>query len=191
MEGIEEDVTYNVSLSPPSPSSMRPQQKDSACTNSNPTPDIVRSGSQSSESDSSLLSRTSSGYGSQDSQEGMYIIILLVTIILKLFITVTVAATGSTRLNLDGEPDFQLLYEFLVHLACRWEVIAINLGLEDEIDKIDADGQGVENKLRKALSKWKSTRSRPYTWHTVIEMLKQPTVQEIETARRIEDRLTN
>lgn len=90
---------------------------------------------------------------------------------------------------MDGKPDFQLLYEFLVHLACKWEVIAINLGLEDEIGKIDADGQDVDAKLRKTLLKWKSMHSRPYTWRTIIEMLKQPTVQENEAAKKIEDRL--
>lgn len=64
------------------------------------------------------------------------------------------------------------------------------MGLEDyELSLIDENKNNVEDKLLAVLSKWqrKNTADEPYTWRTIIGVLKRPSLQELSLARIIED----
>ena len=104
-----------------------------------------------------------------------------------------IATIGSTSL-LDSKPNIAKLLNDLVDIAWEWEAIAINLGLEvREIRGIEADitCKREESKLRKVLMKWsEKPLAKPFTWRTIIEVLKEPSLDQHHLADRIADRLS-
>ena len=78
------------------------------------------------------------------------------------------------------------LYNDLVLLASEWETVALNLGLVEDISNIDEDGKNVESKLRKVLIRWKTKRPKPYTWRTITEILREPSLEQNKLADKIE-----
>ncbi len=81
------------------------------------------------------------------------------------------------------------MYNFLAGIAHRWRDVAINLGLHKETESIDVDGHDSQSKLRRVLLKWERNNAEesPYTWRTIINALKQPTIGENALAKKISD----
>ena len=90
---------------------------------------------------------------------------------------------------MDSEPDISKLYNDLIELAPEWDAIAFNLGLMRDIRSIDKDARDVESKLRKMLMKWEEKRPKPYTWRTIIDILREPSLEQNQLADTIAGRL--
>ena len=75
----------------------------------------------------------------------------------------------------------------LVH---KWENLAVCLGLEKAIGRIDADGKKVADKLRTVLLTWKASppKEEPYSWQTIIKALEGPLLSEADLASQIKER---
>ena len=95
---------------------------------------------------------------------------------------------------LNSKPDISKLLNDLVDIAWEWEAIAINLGLEvREIRGIEADitCKREESKLRKVLMKWsEKPLAKPFTWQTIIEVLKEPSLDQHHLADKIAERVS-
>lgn len=94
---------------------------------------------------------------------------------------------AGTKEKLDEEPKFRILYNRLVKICDKWKCLAINLGLEAEIARIDGTGNKMEDKLFDVLTKWRkrNTTEEPYTWRTMITALQQPSLGEHSLAEEI------
>lgn len=89
---------------------------------------------------------------------------------------------------MDEEPKFSILYNYLIPICTTWRRLGVNLGLEEyELSLIDCDGNKMEDKLLAVLSQWrrKNTEDEPYTWRTIIDVLKRPSLKELSLARKI------
>ena len=103
-------------------------------------------------------------------------------------------ATGTVvdESKLDEAVDFRSLYNCLIPtIASKWRSLAVNLYLTEEIDKIEADGRGCEDKLMKVLLTWERSAGlrNPYTWRTIISALEQPSL--CGSKRRAEEIISN
>ena len=178
LEGIRENIAFNVLLLPSNTSSRK--LSCSASGSDSISSDNIRSPDRSGGSDP-LLTQSSSGYSSQGSQEGNREAFYSE----QLTLTSIVIAIG-----IDDEPRFQELWNHLYTLAVEWETIAIFLELGEETMAIEKDGTDVKDKLRRVLRKWERLRSRPYSWRTIIDVLEQPAMEAKRIASNIRAEIT-
>lgn len=86
--------------------------------------------------------------------------------------------------------EFLELVSSLISKAARWNELGLQLGLSpDELDRIRADSQTVEECLRKVLRKWYD-RAENRTWEEVIAALRSPLLEENKLAEELRKKCT-
>ena len=71
----------------------------------------------------------------------------------------------------------------------KWKLVGVQLEIEDVLLKsIQSSDQQLC--FMEVLDHWKSKGSPPYTWTTIINVLKTPSVREEKLARDLEDWLS-
>ena len=83
-------------------------------------------------------------------------------------------------------PDELKVLELLADISARWKIIGIALKIRgNTLDGID--GKNVINrlKLNSVIEAWKSTKSSPYTWETLISAIGGPIVDHKAKADEI------
>ena len=99
---------------------------------------------------------------------------------------------GSKYKGLESEPELSdLMNEVASKVLDKWKPISIQLGLTPEDQKcfIDATFGDPTQCFIFVFNVWKSRATSPYTWFTVIEALKAPSVGEMRLAQEITDKL--
>ena len=93
--------------------------------------------------------------------------------------------------TIDGEPDFHELYSKVIcEVATKWLTIGLELQLSTrELNEIDADNTRVAQKCYEVFQQWRRRETRPFTWGTVIHVLKSPAVGEPALAERLREYL--
>ena len=70
----------------------------------------------------------------------------------------------------------------------KWNRVAILLKLDSGVrNRIENDVKGCLNQFIAVLEEWSRSQSRPYTWKTLISVLKSDSVGEIALAERLEE----
>ena len=69
----------------------------------------------------------------------------------------------------------------------KWNQVAIQLKLDRGVrNRIENDVKGCLNQFIAVLEEWSRLQSRPYTWQTLISVLKSASVGEIALAEQLE-----
>ena len=69
----------------------------------------------------------------------------------------------------------------------KWNRVAIQLKLDRGVrNRIENDVKGCLDQFIAVLEEWSRSQSRPYTWQTLISVLKSVSVGEIALAERLE-----
>ena len=103
-----------------------------------------------------------------------------------------IADLGSKYKGLESEPELSdLMNEVASKVLDKWKQISIQLGLTPEDQKcfMDATFGDPTQCFIFVFNVWKSRATNPYTWSTVIEALKAPSVGEMRLAQEITDKL--
>ena len=95
------------------------------------------------------------------------------------------------ELNLTSNPTFQgLMNSVAVKTRSKWFEIGVQLGFTpDKLNALDKQHRGDSNLIfADIFSTWeKQPRNMPFTWSTVIDVLKSPLVGEITLAQNIQE----
>ena len=85
--------------------------------------------------------------------------------------------------------DFRDLLNNLLPKASRWELIGIQLGLnQDILDTIKANSlRNVEECLTEVLKRWYNSTPNP-TWREVVDALRTPALDELRLAQELEQK---
>ena len=103
-----------------------------------------------------------------------------------------IADLGSKYNGLESEPELSdLMNEVASKVLDKWKQISIQLRLTPEDQKcfMDATFGDPTQCFIFVFNVWKSRATSPYTWSTVIEALKAPSVGEMRLAQEITDKL--
>ena len=69
------------------------------------------------------------------------------------------------------------------HLTTKWYEVGLALALTpDELDKMKENHQGISD----VFMLWEQQSTRPFTWETLLAVLKSSTVNEPELAEQLE-----
>ena len=69
----------------------------------------------------------------------------------------------------------------------QWMKVAWQLELDNgDIQTIQKNQQDVFDKFMAVINKWKETLSRPFTWDTIVTVLKSDSVKETRLASELE-----
>ena len=94
--------------------------------------------------------------------------------------------------SLRRAPDIKELLNFVAAKAIdKWKMVGINLSImPDRLNCIESQYQGNEERYLEVFRQWRSNNNCPYTWFTIIDVLKAPIVQENQLANDLEEMLT-
>ena len=95
--------------------------------------------------------------------------------------------------TLDSKPDLaDLLEEVGSEVLAEWQVFALQLGVRSSaIEGIEKTERGDPKRcIFKALAQWEKSPSpkHPYTWHTVVQVLRKQIIDRPDVASRIEEK---
>ena len=69
----------------------------------------------------------------------------------------------------------------------QWMEVAWQLKLENgDIQRIEKNRQDVFDRFMAVINKWKETLSRPFTWDTLVAVLKSDSVKETRLASELQ-----
>ena len=94
--------------------------------------------------------------------------------------------------GLENEPELSdLMNKVASKVPGKWKQISIQLGLtpEDQNCFMDATFGDPTQCFIFVFNVWKSRATRPYTWSTIIQALKTPSVGELRLAQEITAKL--
>lgn len=93
---------------------------------------------------------------------------------------------------MDSPLHRDLMNHVAVSLATKWRIVGVQLGLS--VAKLDEIEVAYVNDCKRCFSavfsEWENTASLPYTWSTIIEVLKTPSVEENRLAERLKAQFT-
>ena len=98
------------------------------------------------------------------------------------------ACAPSSSVTFTGAPEpSDLMNEIGSVIPAKWRNVGIQLGLSPSaLDDIQGENAGKPgcNKLsfEKVFTEWKRLASKPYTWNTIMEVLRTPAVGEATLA---------
>ena len=70
--------------------------------------------------------------------------------------------------------------------------MGINLSItQDRLSSIEGQYQSNEERYLEVFQQWRSSNNHPYTWITIISVLRAPIVQEMQLANELEEMLTS
>ena len=96
--------------------------------------------------------------------------------------------------GLDSEPELpDLMNEVAAKIPARWRDVGLQLGLDESVlQGITYISQGDTNLCYiNVFTRWKNhSTTHPYTWSTMLQALKAPSVGESSLADTIEKKLT-
>ena len=95
--------------------------------------------------------------------------------------------------TLDSKPDLaDLLEEVGSEVLAEWQIFALQLGVHSSaIEGIERTEKGDSKTcIFKALAQWEKSPSpkRPYTWRTVVQVLRTQIIDRPDLASRIEEK---
>ena len=95
--------------------------------------------------------------------------------------------------NLHRAPDIEELLNFVAAKALnKWKMVGINLSItQDRLSCIEERYHSNEDHYLEVFQQWRSNNNHPYTWITIISVLKAPIVQEMQLANELEEMLTS
>lgn len=83
--------------------------------------------------------------------------------------------------------DMKALCEEVVPYTNKWMNIGISLEVSlTDVERINVDFQTEETRLVQIFDKWNRKLFPPFTWNTIVEVLKSPTVGELSLADKIQ-----
>ena len=103
------------------------------------------------------------------------------------------ADLGSKYEGLESEPELSdLMNEVASKVSAKWKQISIQLGLtaNDEECFLASTPNDPLQCITSVFKVWKKRATKPYTWSTVIEVLKAPAVDEIRLAKELTTKLS-
>ena len=93
--------------------------------------------------------------------------------------------------GLDREPTTQLLMnEVAAKIPSKWRVVGLQLGLKHgELDGIAANcSNDTSHCYSNVFEHWKNSKTHPYTWLTIVNVLQAPSVNEERLADEIKSK---
>ena len=95
--------------------------------------------------------------------------------------------TGMSSINVPI-PSAVAVSEVVIPHTNKWVQIGLILGIcPTDIERIRIDCQDEESRFQEVLTKWQRLGQPPFTWNTLVQVLKSPTVQEFTLATVIEE----
>ena len=80
----------------------------------------------------------------------------------------------------------------MASVASKWQLIGTCLEVEQsEIDEIEKRNLSPKEALCKLLSRWLDTTNHTVTWADIVDVLRQPILDEKRVAQQIEDDIGN
>jgi len=77
------------------------------------------------------------------------------------------------------EVKIETLIKELVPKTNQWEIIGQYLGITDvQLKRIDKENSDEKSRFREVLNTWKRLGKKPFTWNTIIEVLREDAIQE-------------
>ena len=74
----------------------------------------------------------------------------------------------------------------IVHATNHWEFIGVSLELTAvDLDRIQKDCSDEESRFMKVLTTWEKRGNPPFTWNTIVDVLKSPLVNENVLAKKL------
>ena len=87
---------------------------------------------------------------------------------------------------LKSVPDKLKVLELLADISSSWKTIGIVLGVDDNtLDSMDRRNDSDTINLNNVIKIWKSTKSSPDTWESLISAIKGPVVNKKSKAEEI------
>ena len=81
----------------------------------------------------------------------------------------------------------ELLNQVSAEASDKWELIGIQLNIDDhKLENIKANTTGVYQRHRQVFRLWKNQITAPYTWSTIIDVLRSKVVGEAHLADELE-----
>ena len=100
---------------------------------------------------------------------------------------------GSKYEGLESEPELSdLMNEVASKVSAKWTQISIQLGLtanDEECFMASTPSDPIQF-ITSVFKVWKKRATKPYTWSTMIEVLKAPAVDEIRLAKELTTKLS-
>ena len=94
--------------------------------------------------------------------------------------------------GLESEPELSdLMNEVTSKVSAKWKQISIQLGLtpEDQKSFMEVTFGDPTQCFIFVFNVWKSRATKPYTWSTIIQALKAPSVGEMRLAQELTDKI--
>ena len=98
--------------------------------------------------------------------------------------------------SLDSEPSLQDLMSYVAAvIPSKYEMIGLQLGVTlVDLDTIRSQHQSLDDyrgAFRKIFVEWEGRRSPPYTWRTLIAVLRSASVGEVQLSERLTSRIAS
>ena len=89
--------------------------------------------------------------------------------------------------TLRKQPEISdILNQVAVKVPDKWQVLGIQLGMSyDQLKTIAAKDQTYQSCYAEILEHWKKNGPLPYTWATIIDILKEPSVDLADLATEL------
>ena len=89
------------------------------------------------------------------------------------------------RLSYDDQPDLEIINNVICKISDKWWNIGESLGLSrNELDSFRMLPN--DTSLQSVLDRWMDTRKTPYTWRTIVTVLRSKEVDKKDVADDIE-----
>ena len=86
-------------------------------------------------------------------------------------------------------PTVVAVSEVVIPYTNKWVQIGLNLEVSPtDIERIRINYQHEEARFMEVLNKWQKLGNPSFTWNTLVQVLKSPTVQEFTLATTIEEK---
>jgi len=98
---------------------------------------------------------------------------------------------GKKYVGLGSEPELSdLMNEVASRVSSKWKTISIQLGLtHNDQECFIASTSDPMQCFSSVFKVWRNRATKPYTWSTVIEALKAPSVDEVRLAQELTTKL--